>query len=146
MAFYWVYWELGEGFFDKRLALSNLLGCKLLVVSDIVHSLKKSLSDEGVVFKYDKKIEKIDKNSEGIYIYYRREKIFFDYLIYGSSPYFINGISQIMQKPEVDLKTAIKNRPPRDMINFSNEILEELSFFKHLGNFIRLLMGLLINR
>jgi hypothetical protein len=110
-----------------------MMGYKILITSDIISTLKKFLYDEGVIFKYDKKIERIEKNSEGIYIYYRREKIFFDYLIYGYSPYFINGITQIMQKPEIDLKTSIKNRPPRDMINFSNEILEELSFFKHLG-------------
>ena len=124
-----------DKFFDKRIALSNLLGHRAIITSDIIGSLKKFLHDEGVIFKYDKKIERIEKNSEGIYIYYRREKLYFDYLIYGSSPYFINGISQIMQKPDTDLKTSLKNRPPRDMMNFSNEILEELTFFKHLGNF-----------
>ena len=115
------------------MALSNLIGFKAIIASDIITNLKKFLYEEGVIFKYDKKIERIEKNSEGIYIYYRREKIFFDYLIYGHSPYFINGIAQIMQKPDIDLKTSLKNRPPRDMMNFSNEILEDLTFFKHLG-------------
>lgn len=118
------------------MTLSNLIGHKGIVLSDFIISLKNFLSNEGVVFKYDKKIEKIEKHSEGIYIHYRREKFFFDYLIYGSSPYFIQGISQIMQKPDIDIKTSIKNRPPRDMVNFSNEILEELSFFKYLGSYL----------
>ena len=125
-----------EKFFDKRLALSSLLGCRAIIASEFVGNLKKALYDEGVVFKYDKKIERIEKNTEGIYVYYRREKIFFDYLIYGYSPYFINGIAQIMQKTDPDLKASIKTRPPRDMLNFSNEILEDLSFFKHLGFFL----------
>lgn len=115
------------------MALAHLIGYRGLIASDLITNLKKCLSDEGVIFKYDKKIERIEKNSEGIYIYYRREKMFFDYLIYGHSPYFLNGVTQIMQKPDCDMKNSIKNRPPRDMINFSSEIFEELSFFKHLG-------------
>lgn len=113
--------------------MRNLVGQKGIVLSDFITSLKNYLSNEGVVFKYDKKIEKIERHCEGIYINYRREKFFFDYLIYGYSPYFIQGIIQTMQKSDIDIKTSLKNNPPRDMINFSYEILEELSFFKHLG-------------
>ena len=95
--------------------------------------MRKDLNSNGVVFENDKKIESIDRCSEGIKLLYRREQTMFDYLIYAFSPYFIECLSQIMQNNETNIKTGLKNKPPRDVVNFTEEILEDLSFFKHLG-------------
>ena len=110
------------------------MGLKIMVPSDLIFNIRQSLNQR-VNFNYDKKIEKVEKCNEGVKLFYQKDQMIVDYLIYAYSPYFITGLSQNMQtKFESDfVETPIKNKLPRDFLNFSQDITEDFTFFKNLG-------------